>query len=71
MKANNNLKGQEYKKCAGTNCNNIARYLLSIVLIKQFGWFCEKCSHGLQKPGLIESVIDEHIKDKKGGDIFG
>ena len=71
MTANNNFKLQGYKTCAGRNCNNIARYLLSIVLIKQSGWFCEKCSHGLQEAGLIENVIDEHIKDKKGGDVFG
>ena len=66
MNDNNDFKVQEYKVCAGRNCNNIASYLLTIVLIKQSGWFCEKCTHVLQESDLIECVIDEHIKDKKG-----
>jgi len=70
MNANNNFKVQEYKTCAGRNCNNIANHFLTIVLIKQSGWFCEKCSHALQEDGLIESVIDEHMKDRKGGNVF-
>ena len=71
LNVNNNFKVQEYKVCAGRNCDNIAKNLLSIVLIKQSGWFCEKCSHSLQEDGLIESVIDDPMKDKTGGNKFG
>jgi hypothetical protein len=70
LNTTNDFKVQEYTVCAGRNCNNLARNFLTIVLIKQSGWFCEKCSQGLKEAGLVESEIDVHIKDKKGGSKF-
>ena len=66
MNSDIDFKVQEYKVCAGRNCNNIARYFLTIVLIKQSGWFCSQCKNSLQEDGLIEYVIDEHIEEKTG-----
>ncbi len=54
MNINNDSKALEYKTCAGKNCNNIAIHLLTIVLIKQSGWFCSDCKKSLLKEGLID-----------------
>ena len=63
MNINNDSKAHEYKTCAGKNCNNVSMYLLTIVIIKQSGWFCSDCKKSLQEEGLVESIIYERLVD--------
>jgi hypothetical protein len=46
---------QEYKTCAGKDCNNIAKYRLSIIYINITGYFCLNCKKELEDLGLVSS----------------
>ncbi len=61
MNSNNDSNIQGFKICAGRNCDNIAMHLLTIVLIKQSGWFCERCKQDLQEGGLVEPIPEEGV----------
>ena len=57
LSANNNIsnnKDEEYKICAGMNCDGIGSNRLKIILINKIGYFCDKCSRDLLHLKLVE-----------------
>jgi hypothetical protein len=43
---------QGFKRCAGKNCKNLAKYSLKVAYINKFGTFCTSCRDKLVGLGL-------------------
>jgi hypothetical protein len=50
----NNNYNNEYKICAGKNCNNLGKYHLKVLFINRSGWFCDYCKEELTSLRLIK-----------------
>jgi hypothetical protein len=51
---NNHCNVEEYKICAGRQCNNPGKNLLEILFINKPGWFCDSCRDDLVKLELAK-----------------
>jgi hypothetical protein len=49
-----NNENEEYKICAGMNCDDVGSNRLKIILINKIGYFCNKCSKDLIDLKLVE-----------------
>jgi len=44
---------QEYKQCAGKNCQRIGIHCLKVLYLNKSGWFCDICKDSLLSDSLV------------------
>lgn len=53
MNSHNINTEQQYKECAGKDCNRIATTQLKIRYLNRYGYFCNVCKNELLDLGLV------------------
>jgi hypothetical protein len=55
------MQNKNDRICAGTDCNNVGKYLLRIIYLNKEGWFCESSKDYLVTNGLILEKSNQEI----------
>ncbi|NOJ32653.1 MAG: hypothetical protein DA329_10995 [Candidatus Nitrosocosmicus sp.] len=63
MISTNTNTTQEYKQCAGKNCENTGIVQLEIKFVKKKGLFCEQCTSELIQLGIASKLEVNNINE--------
>jgi len=71
MKSNKKNCLEEYKECAGKECQNLGVHCLKILFLNKRAWFCDSCKDILVASNLAFNDTSDHEIEVKEQDEQG